>query len=320
LWRRNFHGNVAPAMLTGVGAHTLGRMPSLPSAGAGLMLATLAHSRGWPVPIGGSQSIANSLRDDLVAHGGEVVTGHRVHSLSELPRSTVTLLDTSARGMLEMAGDLLPDRYVRGVRRFTYGDAAAKVDFALNAPVPWLSAELARTPTVHLGGSRSEMVDSEAAVAAGRYPANPYVLLSQPSAFDPSRAPAGQHVLWTYAHVPAGSDRDMTEEITRRIERFAPGFRDTIVASTATTSTEMEHYNPNYVGGDFSAGAINVRQLVKRPVVSRTPWRTPARGLYLCSSSTPPGPGVHGMSGWHAAVTALRDCFGLPAPYLGPKS
>ncbi len=319
LWRRNFHGPLAPAMLTGVGAHTVGRMPSLSSAGAGLMLATLAHSTGWPVPIGGSQSIADCLRDDLLAHGGQVLTGHRVHSLSELPRSTVTLLDTSARGMLELAGDLLPDRYTRRVRRFRYGNAASKVDFALSAPVPWLSAELARTPTVHVGGSRLEMAESEADVAAGRHTANPYVLLAQPSAFDPSRAPAGQHVLWTYTHVPAGSDRDMTEAITRRIEQFAPGFRDTIIASTATTATEMESYNSNYVGGDFSAGAINLRQLVKRPVLSNTPWRTPARGLYLCSSSTPPGPGVHGMSGWRAAVTALRDCFGLAAPNLGPE-
>ena len=320
LWRRNFSGQLAPAMLTGVAAHTLGRMPSLSSAGAGLLLATLAHGRGWPVPIGGSQAIADCLHDDLLAHGGQVVTGHRVHSLSELPPSTVTLLDTSARGLLELAGHQLPDRYARRVSRFTYGNAASKVDFALNAPVPWQSAELARTPTVHIGGTRAEMAESESDVASGRYPANPYVLLAQPSAFDPSRAPAGQHVLWTYTHVPAGSDRDMTEAVTARIERFAPGFRDTIIASTATTSTEMQLYNPNYVGGDFSAGAITMLQLVKRPVISNAPWRTPVRGLYLCSSSTPPGPGVHGMSGWRAAVTALRDCFGLAAPDLGPES
>ncbi len=320
LWRRTFRGQLAPAMLTGVAAHTLGRMPSLSSAGAGLLLATLAHGKGWPVPIGGSQAIADCLRDDLLAHGGHVVTDYRVRSLAELPRSTVTLLDTSARGMLELAGDRLPDRYARGVRRFKYGNAASKVDFALNAPVPWRSAELASTPTVHVGGSRPEMAESEAEVAAGKYPRNPYVLLAQPSAFDPSRAPAGQHVLWTYTHVPAGSDRDMTEAVTARIEHFAPGFRDTIIASSATTSTEMETYNPNYVGGDFSAGAISMVQLVKRPVVSNAPWRTPVRGLYLCSSSTPPGPGVHGMSGWRAAVTALRDCFGLPAPSLGLES
>lgn len=318
LWRRTFRGELAPAMLTGVAAHTLGPMPSLSSAGAGLMLATLAHSAGWPVPIGGSQSIADCLRDDLVAHGGQVLTDHRVRSLAELPSSTVTLLDTSARGMVALAGDLLPDRYTRRVGRFRYGNAASKVDFALNAPVPWLSADLARTPTVHVGGSRQEMAESESDVAAGRYPVNPYVLLAQPSLFDSSRAPAGQHALWTYTHVPAGSDRDMTETVIRRIERFAPGFRDTIIAGTATTSTEMESYNPNYVGGDFSAGAINLVQLVKRPVLSRTPWRTPARGLYLCSASTPPGPGVHGMAGWRAAVVALRDCFGLPAPHLGP--
>jgi phytoene dehydrogenase-like protein len=318
LWNRAFSGRLAAAMLTGVAAHTLGRMPNLASAGAGLMLATLAHAKGWPLPIGGSQRIADCLVDDLVRHGGVVVTGRRVVSLAELPPSRVTLLDTSARAMVQLAGDLLPARYADRVGHFRYGNAASKVDFALSEPVPWLSAELGRTPTVHVGGSRREMAQSEADVARGEYPENPYVLLAQPSEFDPSRAPRGKHVLWTYTHVPTGSGRDMTDAITRRIEQFAPGFRETIIASKATTALELENYNPNYVGGDFGAGRIDLLQLVKRPVLSRSPWRTPVPGLYLCSSSTPPGPGVHGMSGWRAAICALRDHFGVAAPNLQP--
>jgi phytoene dehydrogenase-like protein len=256
------------------------------------------------------------MANDLVNHGGEIATGFEVSALSDLPSSRVTILDTSARAMIALAGDLLPQRYRSRVSAFTYGNAASKVDFALSEPVPWLNPDLRLTPTIHIGGDRQELAQSEAEIAAGRHPAHPYVLLSQPSLFDTTRAPAGKHVLWTYTHVPHDSGRDMTEAITARIERFAPGFRDVIEETQAVSAVELEAYNPNYVGGDFSAGAITVRQLLTRPTLSFRPWGTPVHGLYLCSSSTPPGPGVHGMSGWHAAVLALRECFGLAPPEL----
>ncbi|GAA1996898.1 NAD(P)/FAD-dependent oxidoreductase [Nakamurella flavida] len=317
LWNARFVGQVAPAMLTGVNTHSLGIMPSLSTAGAGLLLATLAHSHGWPVPIGGSQAIANALADDLRAHGGEIHTGVRVDDLGELPPSRVTLLDTSARALLLLAGDRLPDRYRAAVGRFRYGDGAAKVDFALSEPVPWTAKALRDAPTIHLGGSRRALAASEADVARGRYPAEPYLLMSQPSLLDPTRAPAGGHVLWAYTHVPRGSRRDMLTEITDRIETFAPGFRDVVVGSASSSAAGLEAHNANYIGGDFSAGAVTAFQLVKRPVISAHPWRTPLPGVYLCSSSTPPGPGVNGMAGWHAARLALKD-LGLPSPDLAP--
>ena len=316
LWNRPFSQDVAPAMLTGVNTHSLGRMPSMSTSGAGLLLATLGHARGWPVPVGGSQRIADALTDDLRRHGGEVITDFEVTSLADIPASRVTLLDTSARGLIRLAGHLLPAGYQRRVGRFRYGNAVSKVDFALREPVPWASPELGRTPTIHIGGDRATLARSEADVAAGRYPADPYVLLCQPSLVDPTRAPVGKHTLWTYTHVPRGSDRDMTEAITGRIEHFAPGFRDVVIDSNAITAKGMQAYNPNYVGGDFSAGTVSLRQLVKRPVISPRPWKTPVAGLYLCSSSTAPGPGVHGMSGWYAAQLALRECFDLAPPSL----
>jgi phytoene dehydrogenase-like protein len=320
LWNRSFKDEIAPALLTGVNAHSVGRLPSISTAGAGLLLATLAHCGGWPVPVGGSQAIVDAMADDLKSHGGEIITGFEVTSLSALPPSRVTMMDTSARAMARITGDLLPSRFAARINKFKYGNAAAKIDFALNAEVPWRNPDLSRTPTIHIGGNRQVLAHSEAELAAGKYPTDPYVLLAQPSMFDGSRAPAGKHVLWTYTHVPAGSDRDMTETVVKRIERFAPGFRDVIEETQATSAVQLEAYNPNYIGGDFSAGAVTVKQLFKRPVLSAHPWSTPVRGLYLCSSSTPPGPGVHGMSGWHAAVAALRECFGLTPPDLGATS
>ncbi|GAA1965566.1 NAD(P)/FAD-dependent oxidoreductase [Microbacterium deminutum] len=317
LWNVPFRDQVAPALLTGVNAHSVGRMPSLVTAGAGLMLATLAHSGGWPIAVGGSQSIVEALADDLRRHGGEITTDFTVTTLADLPSSRVTLLDTSARAMSRIAQDVLPSPYRRHLAQFTYGNSASKVDFALSEPVPWRSAALRGSPTIHVGGTRAEIAQAERDVDGGRHPAQPYVLVSQPTLFDSTRTPAGGHVLWSYTHVPRGSERDMTEAVTRRIEEFAPGFRDTIVETRATSARELETYNPNYVGGDFSAGAMTLAQLVRRPVLSSRPWGTPVRGLYICSSSTPPGPGVHGMSGWHAATLALRECFGIGQPSLG---
>ncbi|CAN5538675.1 NAD(P)/FAD-dependent oxidoreductase [soil metagenome] len=317
-WDRRFRQDLAPAMLTGVMAHAIRPVPSLATAAAGLVLATTGHARGWPIPIGGSRSIVDALAADLVAHGGEIVTGVEITSIDELPAAKVVLFDVTPRALSRIAGDRLPDGYRRALDRFRYGNAVAKVDFALSGPVPWTDARLADAATLHVGGTRREMSRSEADVAAGRHPDDPYVLVSQPSPFDPSRAPAGSHVLWAYTHVPRGSTEDRTEAITAKIERYAPGFRDTILASASRTAVEVERHNPNYVGGDIAGGDVTIAQLLARPVLSPTPWRTAARGLYLCSSSTPPGPAVHGLAGYYAAMTALRDEFGVTRrPHLG---
>ncbi|MDM7991155.1 NAD(P)/FAD-dependent oxidoreductase [Arthrobacter sp. zg-Y877] len=319
LWNRRFVEDAAPALLSGVAAHPVGRMPSLPSAGGGLMLGTLAHSVGWPIPVGGSQAIAEALADDLREHGGEISTGHRITSLDEVADSRAVILDVSPSVLLELGGDRLPPRYAKALERFRYGNAACKVDFILSGPVPWTNPEMARTGTAHLGGTRGELAAAEDDVASGRHPRRPYVLLSQPSAFDASRAPAGRHVLWSYCHVPAGSTVDMTEAVTAQIERFAPGFRDVIVDSRVTTAADLAQYNANYVGGDFGGGAVTLAQMLIRPVLSPKPWRTAVPGVYLSSASTPPGPGVHGMGGLHAAKLALKDVFGLPVPDLAPE-
>jgi phytoene dehydrogenase-like protein len=306
-------------MLTGVFAHSIRSLPSLATAGAGLTLATHAHAGGWPIPRGGSGAIIGAMVDDLVAHGGEVVTGRYIRSLSELPPARLVLLDITPRALLELADGGLPDRYARAMARFRYGNAVAKVDFALSGPVPWQNDDLRRAGTVHVGGTRAQIARAENAVAAGRYAEEPYVLVSQPSVFDPSRAPAGKQVLWAYTHVPKGSTIDQTEAITRQIERFAPGFRDVILASSGRTARNLEDHNPNYVDGDIAAGEITLTQLIRRPVLSTDPWRTPLPGVYLCSSSTPPGPGVHGLCGWLAARSALRNEYGIAeSPDLAP--
>ena len=316
-WNLRFRNDEAPAMLVGSFAHSIRRMPSLATAAVGLVLATHAHARGWPIPVGGSQSIINAMAADLIDHGGQIVTNTEVTTVAELPPSRVVIFDTSARSLARIAAGVLPERYARTLSRFRYGNAAAKVDFALSAPVPWANEQLRSAGTVHLGGSRSEIAASEADVAAGRHPLSPYVLVSEPTLTDPSRAPQGKHVLWTYTHVPAGSRVDRTEAITAQIERFAPGFRDTILGSTAQSAMQLADWNPNYVGGDIAAGEPSLGQLIARPLLSTEPWRTPARGIYLCSSSTPPGPGVHGLAGFYAARSALATEFGLPVPRLG---
>lgn len=316
LWNRRFATDEAAALFTGVAAHPVGPLPSLASAGAGLALGALAHSYGWPIPVGGSQAIMSALAADIQAHGGSIHTGRRIESLAEVNDAKAVLLDVSPPGLLRLAADRLPARYAASLNRFRFGDAACKADFILSGPIPWANSEVARAGTVHLGGTREEIAASEHLVHTGRHPADPYVLVSQPSLFDGSRAPAGRHILWTYCHVPGGSTRDMTEAVISQIERFAPGFRDVVVRSHMTTAAELERYNPNYVGGDFGGGAVSLRQLVARPALSLNPWRTPLKGVYLCSASTPPGPGVHGMGGYYAARLALKDVFGLGMPEL----
>lgn len=319
-WNVRFSNEVAPALLTGVFAHTIRRLPSLAPAGAGLTLATHAHAAGWPVPVGGSGAITAALADDLRAHGGEIILDHDVKSLAHLPPARVVMLDVTPRALLELAGDRLPVGYAAALRRFRYGNGVAKVDFALAQPVPWTNPQLHDAPTVHVGGTRAQQARAENAVARGRHAEQPYVLASQPSIVDPSRAPAGKHVLWAYTHVPRGSSVDQTEAVTREIERYAPGFRDTILATASRTAVEMEAYNPNNVGGDIAAGEVSMWQLARRPVLTTKPWRTPLDGVYLCSASTPPGPGVHGLAGWHAALSALRSEYGIMTePELGPR-
>ena len=317
LWNARFAEDAAPALISGVAAHSIGRMPNLATAGVGVVLGALGHASGWPVPIGGSRMISDALAADLLAHGGEIRAGQAISDVRELSAYGVKLFDTSARGLVAIAGPSLPRKYRRALSRFAYGDGATKVDFVLDGPIPWADARVAAAPTVHLGGSRAEGAAAELEVSRGRHPAHPYVLLAQPSEFDPARNPSGVNAVWSYTHVPKGSDLDMRERVTAQIERFAPGFRDRITAVHQITAAEYASYNRNYHGGDFSAGAVNMRQLLMRPTLSVDPHRTPAPGIYLASSSAPPGPGVHGLVGWYAARSALRHEYGLPAPELG---
>lgn len=320
VWNARFREDAAPAMLTGIAAHTILSQPSIAAAGAGLSLGTYAHARGWPIPVGGSQAIVDAMVDDLRAHGGEVVLGHDVVSLAQLPSARATLLDVTPRALIRMAGERMPRGYRRALEGFRYGGGVAKVDFALSEPVPWTNPEVRRAGTVHVGGTRAEMAAAENEVNRGRLPERPYVLVGQQSLFDPGRAPEGRHTLWTYTHVPSGSPADREQAVIAQIERFAPGFRDTILETNSRTAVDVERHNPNYPGGDIAAGAPLLRQLVRRPVLSPDPWRTPMPGVYLASASASPGPGVHGLVGWFAALSALRHEFGTSAlPDLSPR-
>lgn len=316
-WNLGFRGEEAPALLTGVMAHTIQRLPGPSAAAPGLVLATLAHTVGWPVVRGGSGRIADALADDLAAHGGLIETDAEVLSLAELDAELV-MLDVTPRAFAALAGERLPSGYARMLRRFRYGDGVAKVDLALDGPVPWADPALAEVVTLHLGGTRADMARGEAEVAAGRHPERPYVLVTQPSVLDATRAPALHHVLWAYTHVPHGSSLDRSEAVIAELERFAPGVRDRILAVSSRSAAEVEAHDVNDVGGDIAAGAVSLRQLVARPRLSPTPWRTPLPGVWLCSASTAPGPGVHGQAGWLAARAALRG-LGIPAPELGVR-
>lgn len=266
----------------------------------------LAHAIGWPLPRGGAQAISNALAAHLRSLGGDIETGCEVKSLAELPPHRALLLDIAPKSFLRLAGDRLPSGYRLQLEGYRYGPGVFKIDYALAGPVPWRSQEVRRAGTVHLGATLAEIAASERAVARGQHPDKPYVLIAQQSLFDPSRAPAGQHTLWAYCHVPNGSTVDMTMAIETQIERFAPGFRDLILARHCYNTAAMEAYNPNYVGGDINNGVQDLRQLWTRPTLQRNPYSTPLPGVFLCSSATPPGGGVHGMCGYHAAQSALR--------------
>jgi phytoene dehydrogenase-like protein len=271
-----------------------------PSGGIGLVLIATAHVFGWGFPRGGSQRLADALADRLLELGGEIRTGSPV---DELPRVDVVLADVVPRELLRIAGDTLPARYAHSLRRYRHGPGVFKLDWALDGPIPWTAAECTRAATVHLGGTFDEIAESERSPGGER----PFVLLTQPSLFDETRAPAGKHTAWGYSHVPLGSTEDMTERIEAQVERFAPGFREVILSRKATGPADLERRNRNIVGGDINGGTMDLRQLFFRPVRRLVPYRTPLKGLYICSSSTPPGGGVHGMCGQSAALTALRD-------------
>ncbi len=314
LGRAELRTDAARALLWGTMAHANTALPGLAAAGAGLLLAAQAHAAGWPLVRGGSQAIADALLADLVAHGGSVETGSPVTDLDALDwgdpaAGDVLMLDTSPRLLLTHSD--LPGSYRRAVTRFRYGAAVAKLDLALDGPVPWTDPALAQAVTVHLGGSAAQIMDSERQVAAGRMPQDPFVIVVQPSVADPTRAPGDAHVVWAYAHVPNGSPADAAEVVLRRVEQFAPAVRERILAAHAVPASDREAGNANEIGGDISGGALTFQQVVSRPALSARPWRTPLRGVYLCSASTPPGPAVHGMNGWHAARVAVADTMAI---------
>jgi phytoene dehydrogenase-like protein len=276
------------------------------TAAFGLTLGASGHAVGWPLARGGSQRIADALAAHLCALGGEIVTGQTVTTIDELPAAQHYLFDVTPRQLMRLAGHKLPAGYVRQLGGYRYGPGVFKVDWALDGPIPWTAAEVLRSATVHLGGTFDEVRAGEAAVARGQHPERPFVLLAQSTLFDATRAPAGGHTVWAYCHVPNGSTFDMTNRLEAQIERFAPGFRDRIIARSVRNAPAMEQYNPNYIGGDINGGVQDWRQFWTRPVARLVPYTTPNPAIFLCSSSTPPGGGVHGMCGFYAAQAVLH--------------
>jgi phytoene dehydrogenase-like protein len=306
-----FQDAEARALMAGVGAHSM-RPLDRPGTGAvALLLGLLAHSVGWPVVEGGSQAITDSLVRALETRGAELVLGTPVRTLDELPPARVIMLDVSPKSLLSLAGNRLPSSYRKRLRCFRYGPGVCKVDWALSEPVPWASEPCRRAGTVHVGGEFSAVARAESEVSRGRHPEDPFVLCAQPGVVDATRAPEGRQTLWTYCHVPSGSERDMSGEIAAQIERFAPGFSEVVLAKAVRTAGEGERDNPNYVGGDIACGRQDLRQIFARPAWKWDPYRTPIEGVYLCSSATPPGPGVHGRCGELAALSALRHELGI---------
>jgi phytoene dehydrogenase-like protein len=303
---RTFSGDRARALFSGLAAHSTLPLERLGSASFGLVLGLTGHAVGWPLPRGGSQRLADALASYLRSLGGEILTGAPVESLGELSTARTVLCDVTPRQFLSLAGDHLTGRYRRALERYRYGPGVFKLDWALSGPIPWAAPACAQAGTVHLGGTLDQIAASEKAPERGETTGRPFVLLVQPTIFDPSRAPEGQHTAWAYCHVPNGSTIDMTAAIERQIEPFAPGFGDRVLARKAMGAADLERLNANLVGGDISGGANDLRQLLIRPALRPVPYSTPLEGVYLCSASTPPGGGVHGMCGYNAARAALR--------------
>jgi len=302
---QRFKGPAAQALFAGLAAHSVLPLDMMPSAAIGIMLGIAGHASGWPMPRGGSQSLSDALAAHLRNLGGEIEVGVPVSSLDEIPTDGPILFETSPAHLADIAADALPAGFTKKLRRYQYGPGICKLDYALSGPIPWKDPAVARAGTVHLGGTLAEIARSERQAWEGEHCDKPYVLLAQQSLFDDTRAPAGQHTLWAYCHVPSGSDRDMSPIIEHQIEHAAPGFRDLILARHVRTASQYAAYNPNYIGGDINGGAPTMGQLFTRPTARWNPYTTPNDRLFLCSAATPPGGGVHGMCGWHAAQAVL---------------
>jgi phytoene dehydrogenase-like protein len=311
-----FETTHARALFAGCAAHSFLPFDRLTSAAIGLVLLMVAHARNWPFPRGGSEAIVRALASYFEHLGGEIETGRAVRSLAELPPAKAILFDLTPRQIVAIAGARLPPGYRRRLEKYRYGPAVFKVDWALDGPIPWKAPRCSAAGTVHLGGTLEEIAAAEAAIWRDVHPERPYVLVAQQSLFDDTRAPKGKHVVWAYCHVPHGSTLDMTSAIENQMDRFAPGFRDRILARHVFSTSELESYNANYVGGDITGGVTDLGQLFTRPVARVVPYAMPAKGLYICSSSTPPGAGVHGMCGYFAAKAALRAEFQQKLPAL----
>ncbi len=310
LARASFRQEPARALLAGLAAHSFLPLEAWSSSAVGLVLGVAGHAVGWPIPRGGSQAIAAAMAACLRSFGGEIQTGWRLEAWQQLPKARAVLCDLSVWEFERLAGGRLRTGYKRKLTSFRHGPGVCKIDYALSEPIPWTAESCRQAGTVHLGGTLAEIAAGEREVARGGHPERPFVLLAQQSLFDDTRAPQGQHTLWAYCHVPFQSAADMSGRIEAQIERFAPGFQDCILARHVMRPMDLGARNPNLLGGDISGGANDLGQLLSRPTFGFTPYRTPLRGVYLCSASTPPGGGVHGMCGWHAARAALRDVFG----------
>jgi phytoene dehydrogenase-like protein len=306
----------AKGLWAGMTAHSIQPLSNLSTAAIGMVLSAVGHVHGWPIPKGGSQSVADALAKYFVSLGGTIQTGLMVKALDELPPAKAVLLDLTPKQLMEIASEKFSWLYKWQLQNYRYGMGVFKIDWALSQPIPFTASECLRAGTVHLGNTFQEIADTEKLSSTGVHQEKPFVLLAQPSVFDASRAPAGKHTAWAYCHVPNGSVKDMTVAIENQVERFAPGFKDTILGKHTMNTQQVEAYNPNYIGGDINGGIIDLRQLYTRPALRLSPYRTSAKGLYICSSSTPPGGGVHGMCGFYAAKRALKDIFNLNTPKL----
>lgn len=304
-----FKGDQARALFAGIAAHSFLPLEAPVSSAFALVLGLSGHAVGWPIPRRGSQQISNALAGYLRELGGKIEVSHRIENLRDLPKSRAMLLDVSVWEFLRIAGQEMPSGYRRRLESFRHAPGIFKIDYALSEPIPWKAEACRRAGTIHLAGSIDEIATAEREVVRGKIPERPFVLVAQQSLFDETRAPRGQHTLWAYCHVPFSCGTDMSDQIESQIERFAPGFRDCILARHATTAADLARSNPNLAGGDISGGAANLTQLIARPILAANPYRTPLPGVYLCSASTPPGGGVHGMCGYHAARSALREIF-----------
>jgi phytoene dehydrogenase-like protein len=306
-----FKSAEAKALFGGMAAHAIQPLSNMATAAIGLVLMTAGHLYGWPIPKGGSQSIADALAGYFTSIGGKIETGFYVKSLHQLPSANAVMFDVTPKQLLQIAGHKFSPLYKWQLKRYRYGMGVYKIDWALDGEVPFTAAECRQAGTVHIGGSFDEIAASEKEIWSGKHSEKPFVLLAQQSVFDSTRAPDGKHAVWGYCHVPNGSKQNMTSIIEQQVERFAPGFGDRILARHTMDTEQMEEYNANYIGGDINGGVIDIGQLFTRPVLRRSPYRTSAKGLYICSSSTPPGGGVHGMCGYWSARRALKDVFGI---------